>query len=416
MPNFLDRFTGGLLQSPAAQMGIGLLGAPRGATFGQGLMGATDQAIGWQLAQERSRRESQYRQAQEQEMMRRAQMEMIAREQAEAERRRREQANRYLGGILGARQAQMASIPDKDLPRFNQETRFMMGGLLGHMGVDPSLPSGLFGGTPTTSIQNIIGREDQEARLNREIRKGAIGTRQKVYADLEAKLDQFSGTIRGLKQFSDLATTGFGSNVQLAAAQIASAFGLSDNLIEDLTGVRDVAATEFFRSLSQGAAAQILGTIGQTLGPYSDRDTRRMDEMVPGMMRTPEGNKLVAEYMLYRIDAQKAYIDWARQHMIETNNLPTIQEEREFKQEYEAEHREKALPNFSQKLDKFEKRRADDVANQIPKAALRQIERDNPGATILSETWNEQTGEFIVKIRIRDETGAYFTRTIGVRP
>ena len=58
MANGLDKFVGGLLKSPTFNMGVGLLGAPSGARFGEGLLSSTNQAFRKQreLAEEELRR------------------------------------------------------------------------------------------------------------------------------------------------------------------------------------------------------------------------------------------------------------------------------------------------------------------------------------------------------------------------
>ena len=148
--------------------------------------------------------------------------------------------------------------------------------------------------------QPIAGQTPGEETTDVETAKMYVGERQAATEHLE-KADE---TINHLRRMQQLLQdydpkTGGKAEFWLGLKKMGAYWGLLDNDIEEL---RKLGGGEAVVALTKklGLSERIAGT-----GQMSDREFEAYKEMAPGLMNTPEGNKLLLEYSLFMANRMK---------------------------------------------------------------------------------------------------------------
>ena len=382
----LDRFTGGLLDSPTMQLGMGLLGSRRGLNFGQSLRDAADRSFD----QRRLIAEEQNRNAQLAQMQYEAILAEQARQQelalAEQERQRQIGAMQRGAAYL---QNQMPGILGAPTPEERQrrllETR--MGVLQNYQQAGVPVPQGVSsllgpGGGQNINV-NTGGGMDFRAKnlfeMNRDVsQKWRIANQERM-----ANMAAYSSTIDRMLETVDQAGTGPAPNLRLNVAQVLSMAGVDPARIEAITAIGDVRGAEMYHSALNEATTYVLGLSGQTLGPYSDRDMDLMKAIQGAASYTPEGNKLILKNIKYMLARNRATSDFIEQQIAAspTLNMPNQANVTEFATQWSQQNREKYLgKDFTQRAERLLGR---EKTIPLPADKAEEFTRDYPGWEIL---------------------------------
>lgn len=159
----------------------------------------------------------------------------------------------------------------------------------------------------TTNVNNIAEKEyDKQsakdfAEMNRKLIEGSQSSRMKI------------GTLTRLDQLlSDPNIyTGTGAEGILTAKKLAKAVGVD---------VGDVSGPEAIRSIGNQFALELRNPAGGAgmPGALSDKDREFLQQSVPGLGQTPEGNKKIVDYMK-RVAQRSVDVDRLRQDYIRKN-------------------------------------------------------------------------------------------------
>lgn len=137
------------------------------------------------------------------------------------------------------------------------------------------------------------------AEYNVEIAKGAVSARGKI-ATL-TRLDQLLS--------NPAVYTGTGGNTVASIKRLGASLGI------DVKGIPDgAAASDAIRSISNQFALELRNPAGGAgmPGAMSDKDREFLQAMVPGLGQTPEGNKLLVDYMK-RVSQRAVDVEQQRQ-------------------------------------------------------------------------------------------------------
>ena len=141
----------------------------------------------------------------------------------------------------------------------------------------------------------------QFAQLNKEIIDGARDGRRKI-----AVLSRMEGILSDPNVY-----TGAGANLVLQAKRMAKAMGFD---------VGDLSGPEAIQAISNQFALELRNPSGGAgmPGALSDKDREFLQQSVPGLERTPGGNRLIIDYMRRMaersIQVDKLRRDYVRQH------------------------------------------------------------------------------------------------------
>lgn len=376
-----DRFMGGVLDSPTMQMGMGLLGAPRGANFGQSLLGASNRAF----AQRREVQEEQ-RRAMEEAINK---QQMLLQEQARREQAQRDNAERMRKIAMNQAVSQQIQAANPRLAGMQGDALRRAEGILGRnvaatmAGYGENVPTGLLQGrSPLSSVNiNTPGMNYQE-KARFDVAADAYKSQIKALDENLAKIAPFKDAMRGIKNLSTNAASGTAAPARLAIAKGMQFFGVPQNVIANLTAVDDIGATEAFQGLSAQASAQVLGVFGQTLGPYSDKDLQRMEAMVGSLLNTPEGNKMIAEYTLYSLERNEAMMRYMR-NKAANFETPTPEEQESFMRNWERNNRSDYLgSNWESRMESWESRTLNQTPGASQNTTMGKLQSKYPGQAV----------------------------------
>ena len=377
-----DRFMGGVLDSPTMQMGMGLLGAPRGANFGESLLGASTRAFGQQRELDEERRRATEVAIQRQQMLLQEQARREQSQRANAERMRQFAMNQAVSSQIQEAQPRLSGMQGDALRRAEGVLGRDIASTMAGYGETP--PVGLLQGrSPLTNVSvNTGSGMDYQEKARFDVAADAYKGQLKRIDENISKIAPFKEAMRGIKNLAPAASTGTAAPARLAIAKGMQFFGVPQNVITSLTNVDDIATTEAFQGLSAQASAQVLGVFGQTLGPYSDKDLQRMESMVGTLLNTPEGNRMIAEYTLYSLERNEAILRY-RRNKAGNFETPTPQEEESFMRNWEQENRAKHLgSNWENRMQGWENSSLNQAPGASQNTSMGKLQNKYPGQAI----------------------------------
>lgn len=211
-------------------------------------------------------------------------------------------AQKELAGKLLTRALDEAKTPDKI------RTLQMLKEQSGYQGSILDLEKELRGASKTEVSVNQVGEKEYEkqsakefAEMNRDMIKGAQSARMKI------------GTLSRMDQLlaDPKIYTGTGANQVLAAKKLAKAIGID---------VGDVSGPEAINAIGNQFALELRNPAGGAgmPGALSDKDREFLQQSVPGLGQTPEGNRKIIDYMK-RVAQRSLDVERLRQDYVKNN-------------------------------------------------------------------------------------------------
>lgn len=137
-----------------------------------------------------------------------------------------------------------------------------------------------------------------------------------IYNKLESARTM-SGLIAEAAEGDSNFYTGPGGELRTSVARFGEALGI------DMSELQDLPAAEAMRAITNEMAANLRSLLP---GPMSDSDREFLEEMVPSLSRTPEGNRILIDLYTRTLERQAAFVNEVRRFATDNGRNPSYQE------------------------------------------------------------------------------------------